>query len=67
MTKTAIEAVKNIKSKDKVFIHSAAAAPHSLIQAMTERHSELRDVNIYQIHTEGPAPSPTLSIKRLSR
>ncbi len=56
MTKTAIEAVKNIKSKDKVFIHSAAAAPHSLIQAMTERHSELRDVNIYQIHTEGPAP-----------
>lgn len=56
MTKTAIEAVKNIKSKDKVFIHSAAAAPHSLIQAMTERYSELRDVNIYQIHTEGPAP-----------
>jgi len=63
MTKTAIEAVKNIKSKDKVFIHSAAVAPHSLIQAMTERHSELRDVNIYQIHTEGPAPCTNIEYK----
>lgn len=56
MTTTASEAVKIIKSSDNVFIHSAAAAPKCLIEAMTERHSELRDVSIYQIHTEGPAP-----------
>ncbi|MFA7273683.1 MAG: acetyl-CoA hydrolase/transferase C-terminal domain-containing protein [Crocinitomicaceae bacterium] len=53
---TAAEAVKNIKSGDNVFIHSAAAVPTSLVAAMTERHEELRDVSIYQIHTEGPAP-----------
>ncbi len=56
MTTTATEAVKNIKSGNNVFVHSAAAVPKCLINAMTERHSELRDVSIYQIHTEGEAP-----------
>ncbi|PKL79124.1 MAG: 4-hydroxybutyrate CoA-transferase [Ignavibacteriae bacterium HGW-Ignavibacteriae-4] len=56
MTKTAQESVKHIKSNDNVFIHSAAAAPSLLVQAMSDRHSELRNVSIYQIHTEGPAP-----------
>ncbi len=50
------EAVKHIKSGDNVFIHSAAAVPRCLVNAMTARHSELRDVFIYQIHTEGEAP-----------
>lgn len=50
------EAVKSIQSNDKVYVHTAAAAPVQLIKAMTERHSELRDVNIYHLHTEGPAP-----------
>ena len=56
MTTTAAEAVKRIKSGDNVFIHSAAAVPRPLINAMTERHSELKDISIYQIHTEGVAP-----------
>lgn len=56
MTTTAAEAVKHIKSGNNVFIHSAAAVPKCLINAMTERHSELRGVSIYQIHTEGDAP-----------
>lgn len=56
MTTTAQEAVKHIKSNDNVFIHSAAATPSLLVQAMSERHSELKNVSIYQIHTEGPAP-----------
>jgi len=56
MTKSAEEAVKHIKSNDNVFIHSATAVPTLLVNAMSERHSELKDVSIYQIHTEGPAP-----------
>ena len=50
------EAVLHIKSKDSVFIHSAAAAPKALVDAMCARADSLNDVNIYQIHTEGDAP-----------
>jgi len=53
MTTTVAEAVKCIKSGDNVFIHSAAAVPRCLVKAMTERHAELKDVSIFQIHTEG--------------
>lgn len=49
-------AVAHIRSGDSVFIHSAAAAPQHLIAKLVERKDELRDVTIYQIHTEGPAP-----------
>lgn len=50
---TADEAVKEIKSNNKVFIHSAAATPQELVGAMVRKASELRDVDIYHIHTEG--------------
>ncbi|MFT6867322.1 MAG: 4-hydroxybutyrate CoA-transferase [Cyclobacteriaceae bacterium] len=53
---TDIEAVSSIKSGDHVFIHTAGAAPQALIQGMTDRADELRDVKIYHMHTEGPAP-----------
>ncbi|WP_034057635.1 acetyl-CoA hydrolase/transferase family protein [Lacinutrix jangbogonensis] len=53
---TAKDAVKIIKSGDRVFIHTAAAAPGILIQAMTNRHNELENVNIISAHTEGPVP-----------
>ncbi|MGB0838022.1 MAG: acetyl-CoA hydrolase/transferase family protein [Flavobacteriaceae bacterium] len=52
----ASEAVKVIKSNDRVFIHSAAATPQRLVNAMTERASELTNVEIVAIHTEGEAP-----------
>ena len=54
--KTAQEAVEIIKSGDRVFIHTAAAAPSHLIQAMTERHFELENVEIIAAHTEGEVP-----------
>ena len=63
MTTTAAEAVKKIKSGNNVFIHSAAAAPKYLVNAMTERHSELQDVSIYQMHTEGDAPYSILNLQ----
>lgn len=55
-TVTAEEAVAAIKSGDRVFIHSIAAAPQRLIAAMTARAPELRVVEVVSIHTEGPAP-----------
>jgi len=53
---TAEEAVNLIKSSDNVFIHSVACAPQTLIAALTARHAELANVNLYHMHTEGPAP-----------
>lgn len=53
---TAEQAVQCIKSGDRVFIHSVAAAPQTLIGAMTARAPELRNVEIVHLHTEGKAP-----------
>ncbi len=53
---SADEAVKVINSGDRVFVHSVAAAPHHLLEAMTRRADELRNVEIISLHTEGPAP-----------
>lgn len=50
---SADEAVKEIKSNDKVFIHSAAATPQELVRAMIRRSEELKNVHLYHIHTEG--------------
>ena len=55
-TLSAEEAVKIIKSNDRVYIQAAAAAPQQLINAMSARHEELRNVEICQLHTEGSAP-----------
>ena len=53
---SAEEAVKVIKSNNRVYIQAAAAAPQALIHAMTNRHEELKHVEICQLHTEGEAP-----------
>lgn len=53
---TAEEALKVLRSGDRVFIHSVAAAPKTLIEAMTARADELRGVEIVHLHTEGDAP-----------
>src|SRR3954454_17947498 len=55
-TTTPDKAVQCIKSSDRVFIHSVAAAPQALIRAMTARAPELRSVEIVHLHTEGEAP-----------
>jgi len=53
---TAQEAVKIIKSNDRVYIQAAAAAPQQLINAMSERYEELKNVEVCHLHTEGDAP-----------
>ncbi len=52
---SADEAVKVIKSGDKVFIHGASATPSPLIEAMCRR-TDLEDVTLYHLHTTGPCP-----------
>lgn len=52
---SAAEAVKAIKSNDNVYIHSAAATPERLVDAMVERNTELLNVNLYHMHIEGKA------------
>lgn len=53
---TAAEAATTIRSGDRVFVHSVAAAPRLLVEAMAARKDELRGVEVVHVHTEGPAP-----------
>ncbi|KAJ6220990.1 hypothetical protein RDWZM_006802 [Blomia tropicalis] len=52
---TASEAVSVVKSGDHVFIHGAAATPRALVPALAEhgKKSNLKDVKVHHIHTEG--------------
>ncbi len=52
---SAAEAVNLIQSGQSVFIHTAAATPKMLVQAMAERSGSLSSVKTYSIHTEWPA------------
>lgn len=60
---SAEEAVKLVKSGDRVYLQAAAATPTVLANALTERASELRNVEICHLHTEGEAryANPKLS------
>ncbi len=53
---SAEEAVSVVKSGQRVFVHSVAAAPRRLVEALAARADQLRDVEIVSLHTEGPAP-----------
>ncbi|PZR25551.1 MAG: 4-hydroxybutyrate CoA-transferase [Citrobacter freundii] len=50
---SADEAVKNIKSNDRVFIHGSAATPVHLLKAMFARSKELNAVELVSITTLG--------------
>ena len=50
---TAEEAVKLIKSGDRVLIQGGSATPQALIKAMVARAPELRGVEVVHLHTEG--------------
>ncbi len=53
-------AVQSIKSGDHVFLHTAAATPSILVNALSERSDELENVSIFSLHTEHSAPYSTL-------
>jgi acyl-CoA hydrolase len=48
------QAVKAIKSGDRVFIHGGAATPHHLLQKLVDRSSELYNVELVSISMQGP-------------
>ncbi len=52
---TPYEAVSLIRSGDHVYIQAAAGSPIKLVEALSRRHADLRDVELYHMHTEGPA------------
>ncbi len=49
------DAVACIRSGTSVFVHGACATPQPLLEALCARE-ELRDVELYHLHTHGPAP-----------
>jgi len=53
---TAADAVKVVKSNDRVYVQAAAATPTVLTKALAERAAELRNVEVCHLHTEGNAP-----------
>lgn len=48
--------MSGIKSGNNVFIQTGAAAPQQLIRGLMQQAAGLRDITIYQMHTEGIAP-----------
>jgi 4-hydroxybutyrate CoA-transferase len=53
--KTADEAVKAIKSGDRVLLHQGCAEPEALVAAMLRRAPELRNVEVFHMATMGTA------------
>eukprot|EP00842_Homolaphlyctis_polyrhiza_P003886 jgi/Hompol1/4499/HPOL_001787-RA len=50
------EAVSHIKSRDRVFVHSVAATPLTLLQALAKRQNELKHVEFVHLHLEKNNP-----------
>lgn len=50
---SALQVVRQIQSGQRVFVHGGAATPSALLDALVARASELRDVEIIHLHTEG--------------
>ncbi|MEX2512643.1 MAG: acetyl-CoA hydrolase/transferase C-terminal domain-containing protein [Cyclobacteriaceae bacterium] len=60
---SADEAVKIIKSHQRIFVHGSAATPSVLLQALAKRKSELENVEIVSITTLGEMPLVTEDCK----
>lgn len=56
---TAEEALTPIESGHRVYLHEAAMAPVSLIEALAVRAKQLHGVEIVHLHTNAPAPYVT--------
>ncbi|MGV7106877.1 acetyl-CoA hydrolase/transferase family protein [Flavobacterium sp. U410] len=53
---SAAEALKVVQSGNRVYVQAAAATPTVLTKALADRASELRNVEVCHLHTEGDAP-----------
>lgn len=61
------EAVKVIKSGDRVFVHGGAATPHYLLRKLVERADELSDIELVSISMQGEAPFTDKKYKGIFR
>ena len=52
---TAEEAVKQIKSGERIFVHGGVATPEVLLDAICNRSAELKEVEFLHLHTHGKA------------
>jgi acyl-CoA hydrolase len=50
---TAEDALKCVRTGNRVFIHGSAATPVSLVKALQQRHNELRDIELVSITNLG--------------
>lgn len=50
---SAREAVRLIKSGDRVYLHAGSAVPGALLGALLDRRSELHDVELIHLHVNG--------------
>ncbi|MCD6064934.1 MAG: 4-hydroxybutyrate coenzyme transferase [Flavipsychrobacter sp.] len=64
---TAEEAVKLVKSGDRVFIHGSAATPLQLLQTLLDRAGEVSDVELVAISTQGTINWNTPAIRKSFR
>ena len=55
-TLSAAEAIALIQPGHRVFVHGAAATPLALLDELTRQAPRLRDVELVNLHLEGPAP-----------
>jgi len=53
---TAAEALKVVRSGDRVYVHPGCAEPESLVEALVARKDELENVEVVHIMTMGTAP-----------
>ncbi|TPX33093.1 hypothetical protein SmJEL517_g03940 [Synchytrium microbalum] len=53
---TAAEAVAHIPSYTRIYVHSVAACPGTLLSALAERHNELHNVEFIHLHIDKPNP-----------
>ncbi len=52
---TAEKALQLVSKGDRIFIQGGCASPQLLIKSLVDRHTELTDVEIIHLHTEGIA------------
>ena len=55
---SAADVVSVVQSGTNLFVHGACATPAPLLDALCARR-DLADVNLYHLHTAGPAPFAT--------
>lgn len=49
-------AVQSIQSNSRIFVHTAAATPTLLLEALSKRIADLNGIEFIHLHTEGVAP-----------